>query len=122
MLPKKAEELKIRMVMLESTMHAMQDTIGKVLQLSKDTRTNVGKLHIAMDGVKLEDVRSFNKLLEQIDSLKIGADSSNNDLTVSVNTSYSNFSKNVNHSYNCFYRNILKTLKYFLGDRWFCYA
>lgn len=40
------------MVVLESNMQVMQETMGRMLQLSKDTSSDVGKLHIAMDGLK----------------------------------------------------------------------
>lgn len=120
LLLKEAEELKTHMVVLKSNMQVMQETIEKVLQLRKDTSFVVGKIHIAMHKLKKEGVCSINKFLKQYDSIKIGADSTHNEMAFSIQTSYSNFSKNVECSYNSFCGNILNTLKFFLGFRWLC--
>lgn len=95
-------------------MQIMQESAGKILQLSKDTNTDVGKLHISMDGLK-RGVQTVNNLIKQVDSFKTGANSSQTTLAVSVHTSYSNFARNVERSYNRFCDNVTNTLNYFLG-------
>ncbi|KAG5619627.1 hypothetical protein H5410_004845 [Solanum commersonii] len=86
----------------------LQDTLGKVLQLHKDSSTDVGKL-------RLEAIRSVNTILKEVNSIKTGADSVHNELDVTVHTSYSNFSKNVERTYDSFCRNVINTLKYLHG-------
>lgn len=98
-------------------MQVLQDTLGKVLQLHKDSSTDVGKLRLEVEGLKKEAIRSVITILKEVNSIKFGVDSAYNELAVTVHTSYSNFSKNVERTYNTFYRNVLNTLKYFLGDR-----
>jgi len=95
----------------------IQDCLNKNLQHSKDTSTDVRKIKLAIEDLKKEGVKTVNRLIKQVNSIKAGADSSHNELAVSVQTSYSNFSKDVERSYDTFCRNILNTLKYFLVRR-----
>lgn len=43
--------------------------MSKILQLRKDTSTEVGKMHLYLDGLKQEGVKIFNKLFKQVDSI-----------------------------------------------------
>ncbi|KAH0665500.1 hypothetical protein KY290_027732 [Solanum tuberosum] len=83
----------------------------------KDSSTDVGKLRLEVGGLKKDVIRSVNKILKEVNSIKIGADSAHNELAISVHTSYSTFSKTIECSLNNFCRNVLNTLKYFLGNR-----
>ncbi|KAH0746180.1 hypothetical protein KY285_007837 [Solanum tuberosum] len=89
----------------------------KVFRLQKDTTTDVGKLLIAMTGIKQEGISTVNKFTHQVDSLKGGVSFSNNDFAVSVQIYYSSLSRGMERSYNTFYGKVINTLKYFLGDR-----
>ena len=60
------------------------------------------KLRIAMKMIKQKGISMVNRLIQQVDSLKSGVNSSNNELAVTVPTSYSNLPWNVEHSYNTF--------------------
>ncbi|KAH0746129.1 hypothetical protein KY285_007786 [Solanum tuberosum] len=85
--------------------------------LGKDTTTDVGKLRIAMTGIKNEGIYTVNKLIRHVDSLKGGVSSFNNDLAVLVQTFCSSLSRGVERSYNTFRGKVINTLKYFLSDR-----
>lgn len=106
---KEADLIKVRLDGLETHMQVLQDTLGKVLQLHKDSSTDVGKLRLEVEGLKKEAIRSVNTILKEVNSIKMGADSAHNELAVTVHTSYSNFSKNVEHSYDNSYGNVLNT-------------
>ena len=60
------------------------------------------KLRIAMKMIKQKGISMVNRLIQQVDSLKSGVNSSNNVLVVTVQTSYSNLLWNVERSYNTF--------------------
>lgn len=77
--------------------------MSKILQLRKDTSTEVGKMHLYLDGLKQEGVKIFNKLFKQVDSK---ANSSHKELVILVQKSYSNFFKNMERSYERFRHNI----------------
>ena len=64
---------------------------------------DIDKLRIAMKMIKQKGISMVNRLIQQLDSLKIGVNSSNNELIVTVQTSYSNLPWNVECSYNTFY-------------------
>ncbi|KAH0695828.1 hypothetical protein KY289_013310 [Solanum tuberosum] len=42
----------------------LQDTLGKVLQLHKDSSTDVGKLRLEVEGLKKKAIRSINTILK----------------------------------------------------------
>jgi len=111
------DELKTRFFGVERGLETLHDVVEKVFLLQKDTTTDVGKLRIAMTGIKQEGISTVNKLIRQVDFLKSGVSSSNNDLAVTVQTSYSSLSLSMERSYNSFCGNVINTLKYFLGDR-----
>ncbi|KAH0650390.1 hypothetical protein KY284_030302 [Solanum tuberosum] len=111
------EELKTRILVIERGLETLHNVVEKVFRLQKDTNTNVGKLRIVMTGIKQEGISTVNKLIQQVDSLKSGVNSSNTDLAVMVQTSYSSLSRNVECSYNSLCGKVINTLKYFLGDR-----
>lgn len=62
----------------------LQEAVGKLVQMGKETSSDVGKLRIAINSLKKESVSSMNKLMCQVDSLQKGADSSQNQLVVTV--------------------------------------
>lgn len=80
--------------------------MSKILQLRKDTSTEVGKMHLYLDGLKQEGVKIFNKLFKQVDSINSKANSSHKELVILVQKSYSNFFKNMERSYERFRHNI----------------
>ncbi|KAG5611587.1 hypothetical protein H5410_022868, partial [Solanum commersonii] len=96
-------------------LESLHDAVEKVFRLQKDTSTNVGKLRISMTGIKQESISTINKLIRQVDSLKNGVDSSNNEPAISVQNSYSSLSKTVERSYNSFNEKVINTMKYFWG-------
>ncbi|KAK4718095.1 hypothetical protein R3W88_016433 [Solanum pinnatisectum] len=96
------DELKICLLAVECGLETLHDAVEKVFRQQKDTSTNMGKLRIAMTKIKQEGITTFSKLIQQIDSLKSGVSSSNNNLAVTVQTPYSSLSRNVKRSYNSF--------------------
>lgn len=56
----------------------------------------------------------FNQIYKQVDSIKAEANSSHNELAISMQNSNSSFSKTVKRSCGCFYHNMHNTLTYFL--------
>lgn len=76
----------------------------KVLQLQKDSGTDIRKLRFGIEGLKKKALWSVKYILKGVNSTKTEAASTHNDLDVTVNISYSNFSKNVEWSYGTFCR------------------
>ncbi|KAG5586670.1 hypothetical protein H5410_047104, partial [Solanum commersonii] len=111
------DELKTMLFGVERGLETLHDAIEKVFRLQKNITTDVGKLRIAMTGINQEGISTVNKLIRQVDFLKGGVSSSNNDLDVIVQTSYPNLSRSVEWSYNSFCGKVINTLKYILGDR-----
>ncbi|KAG5607030.1 hypothetical protein H5410_028522 [Solanum commersonii] len=72
-------ELKTRIIAIERGLETLHDAVEKVFQLQKDTST-----------------------YKQVDSLKTGVNSSNNEVAISVQNSYSSLSMTVEHSYKSF--------------------
>ena len=66
-----------------------------------------------MTMIKHEGIPTVNRLIQHVDSLKSGVNSSNNELAVAIQISYSSLSRNVERSYNTFYEKVLNSLKYF---------
>ncbi|KAH0773405.1 hypothetical protein KY290_010542 [Solanum tuberosum] len=89
------DEVKTRIMVVERGLETLHDVVEKVFRLQKDTSTVIGKLRIAMIGIKQEGIATINKLIRQVNSLKGGVDSSNNELAISVKNSYSSLSRNV---------------------------
>ncbi|KAG5611608.1 hypothetical protein H5410_022889 [Solanum commersonii] len=112
----KNDKLKTRLLGVERGFETLHDVVEKVFRLQKDTTTDIEKLRIAMTGIKQEGISTVNKLIRQVDFLKGGVSSSNNDLAVSVQTSYSNLSRGMKRSYNTFCEKVINTLKYFWGE------
>ena len=73
-----------------------------VFNLQKDSNTGIGKLRIAMTMTNQKGISMLNHLIQQVDSLKSGVNSSNSVLAITVKTSYSNLLWNVERSYNTF--------------------
>uniref|UniRef100_M1DTN1 Uncharacterized protein n=1 Tax=Solanum tuberosum TaxID=4113 RepID=M1DTN1_SOLTU len=65
----------------------LQDVVEMVFCIEKDTSTDVGKLRIAMTGIKHEGISMVNQLIKQVDSLKGEVSSSNTEPVISVQTS-----------------------------------
>ncbi|KAG5630738.1 hypothetical protein H5410_002455 [Solanum commersonii] len=97
-----SDELKTRIIAVERGLETFHDAIEKVFRLQKDTNIDIGKLRIAMTRIKQEGISTVNKLIRQVDSLKTGVNSSNNELAISVQNSYSSLSMTVERSYNSF--------------------
>ncbi|KAH0745873.1 hypothetical protein KY285_007530 [Solanum tuberosum] len=102
---KEADLIKVRLDGLETHMQVLQDTLGKVLQLHKDSNIDVGKLRLEVEGLKKEAICSVNTILKEVNSIKTGADLAHNELDVTVHTSYSNFFKIDERFYDNFCRN-----------------
>uniref|UniRef100_M1DGP1 Uncharacterized protein n=1 Tax=Solanum tuberosum TaxID=4113 RepID=M1DGP1_SOLTU len=117
LLLKDTDELKNHILVVERGLESLQDVVEKLFRIQKDTSTYVGKLRIVMTSIKQEGITIVKKLIQKVDSLKSGVNSSNNDLAVSVQTSYSSLSRGAERSYNSFCGKVTNTLKYFLGDR-----
>lgn len=111
------EELKDRIKLIEEGIILIQESNSKILQLGKDTCTDVGKVRMTIDGFKKEGIRQFTKLFSHMESLKTKTNSSNNDLAISIKNSYFSISKNIEQSYECFYHNMHNTLRYYLKKR-----
>lgn len=65
-------------------MQDMQKTLTIILQLSKDSNTDIRKLYLNIDEIKKEGVQSVQRLIKQVDSMNSGVYSSNNDLVITV--------------------------------------
>lgn len=99
---------------LESHMQVLHDTLGRVLQLHKDSSTDVWKLRLVVGGLKKNSISSINTILKKVNFIKNRADSVHNELA--MNTTKSTFSMTIEHSLNTLCTNVLNTLKYFLCD------
>lgn len=113
---KEVDEIKSNLSSLNYNLHSVQEILKKILQLSKDTSTKVGKLHLDVYRLKKEGVCTVNRLIKQVDSMNNGVNSCNNDLAISIQTSYTSLSKNIEHSYGSFSRNVLNTFRSPLTD------
>ncbi|KAG5592572.1 hypothetical protein H5410_043086 [Solanum commersonii] len=111
----KKESLQARAETPKAT-RVSADSASVLLQEVGDIKTRLTSLEsnvmvMRVEDLKKEGVKTVNRLIKQVDSIKAGADFSHNELAVSVQTSYSNLSKDVERSYDSFCRNILNTLK-----------
>ena len=104
------EEVKIRHLAVERN---LSWCCGKVFHLNKDSNSDMDKLRIAMKMIKQKGIWMINRLIQQVDSLKSGVNSSNNVHAFIVQTSYSNLLWNVEHSCNTFCELVYNSLKYF---------
>ncbi|KAH0755142.1 hypothetical protein KY290_025412 [Solanum tuberosum] len=93
-----SNELKTRIIAIKRGLETLYDAVEKVFRLQKDTSTNISKLRIAMTIIKQESISIVNKLIRQVNSLKTGVNSSNNELAISVQNSYSSLSMTVERS------------------------
>ena len=82
LLLQEAEQIKIIPDGLESYMKVLQKTLGKVLQLHKDSNIDIEKLQIEIGRLKKDDSCSINTIMKEVNSIKTGADSNNNQLAV----------------------------------------
>ena len=114
LLLKEAAHIRISLDGLESYMQVLEDTLGKVLQLHKDSNIDIEKIHLEMGGLKKDASRYINTILKEVNSIKTGADSYKNQLAVTMNTLYFSFSKTVEKSLTTFYTKVVNTLTYFL--------
>lgn len=80
---------------MEEGLLTLHELTKRLIKLSKDTRTNVGKVGLTINGLKQEGAKVFNRLLAIVDSIKSKVDSSNNKLSISSTNSSSSFSKSV---------------------------
>ncbi|KAG5615587.1 hypothetical protein H5410_015411 [Solanum commersonii] len=63
------EELKTRILAVERGSETLHDDVEKVFRLQKDTNIDIGKLRIAMAGIKQEGISTVNKLtLSRVES------------------------------------------------------
>ncbi|KAH0669715.1 hypothetical protein KY285_023874 [Solanum tuberosum] len=96
------------------------ESAALLLQDSDELKTHIlaveHGLETLHDAVEKEGIATVNKLIRQVDSLKSGVSSSNNDLAIYVQNSYSSLSKYVERSYNTFCGKVINTLKYFWGE------
>lgn len=114
---KEVNKIKFHLSSLNCNLQGMQEYLENVLQLSKETNIEVGKIRLHIDGLKKEGVNTVNKLIKQVDLMNSGVNSFNNNLVVSVQTSYTSFTKRIELSYDTLCRNMPNTFKYFLGRR-----
>lgn len=98
---KEIEEMKERLHDIEESLMSLQESVSKLIQLGKDTSTDIRMVHCVLDNLK-KGVKIFNKVFKQVDSIKIEVKYSHNELAISMQKSYSNFSKNVERSYERF--------------------
>lgn len=85
---KEVYDIKASLSSLTSIMQGIQETLAKILQLSKDCNIDLGKLCMDVDELKKEGVCSVNELIKKVDSLNMIVNSSNNDLVVSLQNAY----------------------------------
>ena len=93
LLLKDNEEVKTRLLAVERNLETLHDSVENVFRLQIDSSTDIGKLPIAMTGIKQEGISTLNRLIKKVESLKRGVNSSNNDLVVTVQTSYFSLSR-----------------------------
>lgn len=92
----------------EGLLHLYESTTT-LLQLGKETSTDVGKVCLTFDVSKKEGVKLFIRLFSRVDSIKFQTNSSKNVISISFQNSQSNLSKNVEKFYENFYQNIHDT-------------
>lgn len=63
-LTKEVDDIKASLLSLTNYVQDMQETLSKILQLSKDWNTDLGKLRMDVEDLKKEGVRSVNKLIK----------------------------------------------------------
>lgn len=68
-------EVKTRLLTVEQNLETLHDAMLKVFRLQKDTITDIGKLRIAMIGIKQEGISTINHLIKQVHPLKGGVNS-----------------------------------------------
>lgn len=57
------ESVKARLLEIENGMQVLQECVGKILQLHKDTRANVGNLFLVVGGLKQEGVSIIDNMI-----------------------------------------------------------
>ncbi|MCE3215976.1 hypothetical protein HAX54_004242 [Datura stramonium] len=77
--------------------------------------SNIAYLKNHLTLIQRERVKSFNKVLRQVDSATARAKIAENELVVAIQNSYSSLSTHIKKSYHSFSERIINTLKYFLG-------
>ncbi|MCD7465688.1 hypothetical protein HAX54_001765 [Datura stramonium] len=77
--------------------------------------SDVANLKKQLTHIQHEGVKSFNKVLRQVDSAAARAEISDNELAIVVQNSYSSLSIRFKKSYHLFSKRIINMLKYFLG-------
>lgn len=67
---------------MECGLETLHDAVRKVFELKKETSTYIAKLQISMIRNKQEGISTVNKLIRQVDSLKTGVNSSNDEHSI----------------------------------------
>lgn len=81
---REASGIKTWLSSLEESIFTLFGTLDKVLQHTKDTRNDVGKLRLSLDHLKQEQVETINKLMKKADFTSMEVSSSHNQLAISV--------------------------------------
>lgn len=84
--------------------------VCRVLQLHKNSSTDVGKLPLEVEGLQKDGIRSVHTILKEVNSIKIRVDFAHAELVVSMHTSYSTFLRLLSALLTTFCRNVLNTL------------
>ncbi|KAF3627741.1 hypothetical protein FXO37_29706 [Capsicum annuum] len=115
---KEIQELKEWLKAIKKGLVDLWQSTTRLIQLSKKMSTDMDKVRLSLDDLKLKDVKMFNRLFARVDTIKSKTSSSNNELAISVQNFYSSFTKKVEKSYEHFCTNMHNTLTYFLekGD------
>ncbi|KAF3614758.1 hypothetical protein FXO38_30634 [Capsicum annuum] len=109
------EEIKDWLKIIEKGLLTLQESTSRLMQLSKDTNTDMEIVCLRSNRLKQDDVKLFNRLFSKVNSIKSEANSSNNELVISVQNFYSGFFECVEKSYEYFCHNMHNTFPYFLA-------
>lgn len=73
---KKIEEIKDRLTAIYEGIDSIKESTAMLLQLSKETSTDIGKVRLSFNGFKQEGAKFFNIMFSQVDSINSKSSSS----------------------------------------------
>uniref|UniRef100_A0A3Q7JVM3 Uncharacterized protein n=1 Tax=Solanum lycopersicum TaxID=4081 RepID=A0A3Q7JVM3_SOLLC len=109
-------EIKHTLAAVVDGLEKVQDSLSSISTLSKGTSSGMGNLKLQLNHLRSEVVKSFNKVLNQVDSKATRVEVPQTELATAVQSSYFSLSKLTKKTYHSF-EGIINTLNYFLADR-----
>lgn len=115
-LMKETMEIKHTLAAVVDGLEKVQDSLSSISTLSKGTSSGMGNLKLQLNHLRSEVVKSFNKVLNQVDSKATRVEVPQTELATAVQSSYFSLSKLTKKTYHSF-EGIINTRNYFLADR-----